>query len=722
MNDAGSDSAQHREERRRSDLAVVTAWWRGLGGDGFLVLPPPTRSRYTQSDGHEDAAELLAERGLAGPVSFAYWHWQSHARAFDRSGALTGELLVHWGGDHTAVAAGLGEGPAGFRLVDGGRQGAFQLDRVTHRDGAGLPDPADPHGVRQFLDALDEPVDRSTAEFRYRPLSPAQAAWLHEQLHDQLDGQLDTRIGGAVDLAAATRCAVALERRSGLTPEETVRLLRAWRAEYDGRLEKWSGWRELLHALLRHGHEEAWEIVAALGPEAAGVLARVPSERGLEVVRAFALAGDRGTASAWLALHRSLHEPDAVRAAVALAADLAAHDAPESSLRGLYGALVGAATAEWRRETGASALAGRSHAGLVSVRFATDERLPRSLRVLAALRARDHVEHVREAALRAEPSLAPGTTDGADADADPSSEALAAIARYEAARDGLLSGTGPDLTAYEGALGDVWHRYRTLTDADVCWLRERVADPDTGLQGLGFCLELLYAHGLAGPEEVEALLPRRLKDLTKRYRTTYTEWRHPLVTLTCLALDLDHPAAGRLLSWWNGPRPAWKDELRLLTHLGAPDETKAAELWDFVTSPRTHDVGQLMTWVLLRARLDGEHPLLVADRLLGTPNIRELTLHQVLVGVADPGQPLWHYSVDLRSRGWWQRALAVAEHPGLSPEARAVGLRTARDHCLIRYPDQVSPAPTEAERAAALEWLVWFDGAGPAGLTGPTAS
>ncbi|MEV6195621.1 hypothetical protein AB0M19_24830 [Streptomyces sp. NPDC051920] len=276
--------------------------------------------------------------------------------------------------------------------------------------------------------------------------------------------------------------------------------------------------------------------------------------------------------------------------------------------------------------------------------------------------------------------------------------------RYEAARDGLLSGTGPDLTAYEGALGDVWHRYRTLTDADVRWLRERVADPDTGLQGLGFCLELLLAHDLATGAEVEALLPRRLKDLTKRYRTTYTEWRHPLVTLTCLALDLDHPAAGKLVTWWNGARPVWKNELRLLTHLGAPDETKAAELWDFVTS-RAHDVGQLMTWVLVRARLDGEHPLFVADRLIGTPGIGEHVLRRVLIGVAYPEQPLWHYAVDIRSRSWWQRALEVAEHPGLSPEARAIGLRAAREHCLIRHPGQLRPAATETERTAALTWI-----------------
>ena len=143
--------------RKRSDLDNVRAWWRTLGGDGFVVLPPPTRSRYTQSDGHEDAAELFAARGSA-PAPPSRTGTGSPTEAFDRSGALTRELMLHWGGDHAVVAAGLGSGPAGIQVVDGGPKGAFRLDRITHRDGAGMPDPEDPAGVRQFLDRLDEPV------------------------------------------------------------------------------------------------------------------------------------------------------------------------------------------------------------------------------------------------------------------------------------------------------------------------------------------------------------------------------------------------------------------------------------------------------------------------------------------------------------------------------------------------------------------------------------
>ncbi|MEU3606687.1 hypothetical protein AB0E83_14765 [Streptomyces sp. NPDC035033] len=673
---------ERRADRAASDLAVVTAWWRGLDRDGFLALPPPGRARYDQGDGHADAAELAAGRGLTGPVSFAYWHWQSHTRAFDRSGALTGELLLHWGGDHATVAAGLGPGPDGFRITDNGPRGAFGLDRVTGRDADGLPDPADPDGVRQFLAGLGEPLDRGAPVLRYRPLSAAEAAWLH------------ARLAGPLDLASATPFADALERRDALTPDETRRLLRAWRERHPDRPAEWTGHRNLLHALLRHGHEEAWEAVAALGPGAAGVLASVPSERALATVRGFALAGDRAAVHAWLRLHRALREPGAVPAAAALAADLAAHDAPEGSLRGLYDALAGALTTDWREETGSGHHPGRSYTALTAVRLATDERLPRPLRVLAAAAADEQAERVREQAL--------GGPEGALPAVRPA-DALAAVTRFEAARDDLLAGTGPDLTAPEGALGDLWHRHRTLTDAGVRWLRERIADPATGLQGLGFCLELLLAHGLGTAAEVDALLPRRMKDLAKKYRTTYTEWRHPLVTLTCLALDLGHPAAGRLVAWWEKERPVWKDELRLLTHLGAPDEAKAAELWEFAVSG-AHDVGQLLTWVLVRARLDGVHPLLVADRLLRVPGPRPYVVHRVLLAAADPAQPLWHYDVDRRSRSWWQRAVEVAEHPGLSAEARAIGLRAARGHYLLTHPDRVVPLPTGAERAAALRW------------------
>ncbi|MFJ3437317.1 hypothetical protein ACIPMU_27650 [Streptomyces cyaneofuscatus] len=657
--------------QRHSDLSRITAWWRGLVGDGFIALPPPTRSRYTQSDGHEDAAELFAARGIAEGASFTYWHWQSHA-AFDRSGALTGPLYLHWGGDHATVAAGLGEGPPGYRIVSGGPQGAFQLDRLTERDADGLPDPQDEAGVRQFLDRIGTSRHHGSPA----PLTGPEERWLHD------------RLASPVELPRVAGFAAALELREALTPDETSRLLAAWQEEYAGRLSAWPGWWPVLNALLRQEREEAWDVAAALGPAAADTLAEHPSERALAALRATVLAGDDGAVPAWFRTHRTLHEPDPLGAARTLSEEFPGRAAAQAAL---LAALRTAVTRDWRTaHPDADRGAAQAFSALTAVRFATDDRLPHPLRVAAARAAYDQVARVREEAARLT-----GTGEA---------EALAAADRYEAARDGLLAGTGPDLTAYEGALGDIWHRYRTLSPADIGWLRARLADPATGVQGIAFCLELLHAHGEATETELLALLPRWKKELTKQYRTTYTEWRHPLVTLTCLAQDLAHPAAHDLLAWWARPKPLWKAPLRLLTHLGAPDETRTAELWEFTVSGG-HDTGHLMTWVLTRARLDGTHPLLVAERLIGAPGIRQHVLHRVLIGVADPAQPLWHYALDPRSRGWWQRAREVADDPRLSAGARAIGLKAAREHYIIRHPDQVRPSLTEGEVNEARAWL-----------------
>ncbi len=686
----------------RSDLDAVKAWWLTLGGEGFVALPPPTRNRYTQSDGHEDAAEVIERLGLGAGTSFAYWQWQSH-QTFDRSGALTGELMLHWGGDHAAVAAHLGSGPAGYQVIDSGPQGAFRLDRITRRDGAGMPDPEDPSAVRQFLDELDFQAPAGPLPRGFRPLTGTEADWLHDRLRTP-------------DLSTAGRFVTSLERRDALTREEAMRLLPAWRDVYAGRLTAWNGWQGLLHALIRlyqgqgQGQElgneretdQVWAAVAAVGPKGAGVLGEGPSERGLALVRDWALSGDREAVGAWLTVHQAVREPDAVTAACSLATELAAHDAPDVSLRALFSAFSRAGTAAWLRDSGVDRSAGPMHSALSSVWFSTDERLPHRLRVAAAEAGQERVAEVRADATRLGPAYAELTGTAA-------SEALAAADRFEDACAGLLAGTGPDLTAGEGALRDTWHRYRTLTDADIAWLRAQVADDRTGMQGLGFCLELLYAHGVASTAEVDALLPRWKKVLTKQYRTTYTEWRHPMVTLTCLALDVGHPVAADLLAWWTKPKPLWKNDLRFLTHLGAPDESKAAELWEFIESG-AHDTGHLMTWVLMRARLDGLPPSHVADSLVRGSHARAYVLHRVLIGVVDPAQPLWHYSVNSRSQDWWRRAQAVADDASLSAQARAIGLEAARGHYLIRRPDQVRPAPTQTDLERARAWIDEHDG------------
>ncbi|SCG07007.1 hypothetical protein GA0115255_122105, partial [Streptomyces sp. Ncost-T6T-2b] len=72
---------------------------------------------------------------------------------------------------------------------------------------------------------------------------------------------------------AAVRFTAPLEHRRALTPDETARLLSAWRETYAGRLAAWPGWRSVLPALLRQEHPEAWEVAAELGADAAYALA-----------------------------------------------------------------------------------------------------------------------------------------------------------------------------------------------------------------------------------------------------------------------------------------------------------------------------------------------------------------------------------------------------------------------------------------------------------------
>lgn len=76
---------------------------------------------------------------------------------------------------------------------------------------------------------------------------------------------------------------------------------------------------------------------------------------------------------------------------------------------------------------------------MTAVPLSTDERLPRALRVRAAHAARDRVDLVRKEALR--PGL--GVFSGMDIGIGiGTADVLAAVDRYEAVRDGFLSGTG----------------------------------------------------------------------------------------------------------------------------------------------------------------------------------------------------------------------------------------------------------------------------------------
>ncbi|MEV0648520.1 hypothetical protein AB0I28_24980 [Phytomonospora sp. NPDC050363] len=643
--------AARRNPAAPSDRQVLHEWWPTLTAPGFLALPPPGVGRQRAQEAVAEAARTAAAQGLPAGTSFACW-LASGTAVFTRAGALAGPLPLHWGGDHALVRAALGTPPAGYAVTDGGPGAVFAFDRQTARDAEGLPFPDDRAGVRQFLAGLRPEV----------PLTGAEAAWLHDRLND------------LSDLEAIAPFIRALDDRELLTPDELDRLLAARRAA--GRPGYLRGRRALLRALLRAEHPEAWNLADEDGPDAAHALAEVPSERGLQTVRSLVLnTGDVRAVDPWLRIRRALHERDLAEAAAAIAAEISGDD---HMVRALVRATRAVLVAESAPDGDVEA-AGKS----ASLRLALDERLPREARVHAAHMTREWIDRLWPR---------------------PSEEFGADIGRFESLAGDLLSGTGPDLTASDANLGDIWHRYRRLSPDEAGRLKARIADPSTDQKGVAVSLELLYAHGMATAAEADALAGRWKSLLAKTYRTTYTEWRHPMVTLTCLARDLGHPLAEELEKWWVKPAPKWKDALRPLTWLGAPGEDTAARLWSYATSG-AHDSGHLLTWVLMRARLDGVPPRQVAAGLVGRPDLREHVLKRVLVGAADPAQPLWHYDVDPRSWSWWLRAVELAEGAELPSAARALARKVAGEHYLLRYPDQVAPRPTAAEIVAAVRWV-----------------
>ncbi|MBC9955455.1 hypothetical protein [Yimella sp. cx-51] len=663
-----------------SDLSEINKWWRTLGNDGFVALEPPTRGgRYTQTDGHDDFAELVEQQGISKTASFAYWHLQSHDRAFDRSGQLRGPLLLHWGHDYEVVRAGLGAGPDGYEVVDHGPQGAFALDKVTARGADGMPDPADASAVRQFLEELNVPVRQDRIPYEYRPLTEQQQTWLHDRLAE------------CADVDAAMAYLRTLEYRQLLTAQEAQRFGDDWRTRYEGRLVKLPAMRELLHAMMRHDLPMGWELARELGDSSLSVIGRIPTAKAEDVLRQAVLEQRPEAVEPWLRLAKA-QVGGVIAAAVRVSQVLLA--------TGAVSPAMWAELARWLTNMRADEAPARDHAinQLVRLELSVDDQLPRPLRQAIAADAVEYGSDMDARVLALDPQTLVGQIRVAG-------DTARTLERFQQEMPSLLDGTGPVLTQYEGGLTQTWGRYRTLSLDDIQWLRDRVADPTTEMQGLGYCMELLYAHGEAGTDEVDALASRWRKVIAKQYKTTYTEWRHPMVTLTCLAQDIGHPLAQQLLAWWQKPAAKWKTELAPLTLLGAPTPQKADELWKVMQSG-VHDSGHLMTWVLMRARLDHVHPLAVADHLmnLDPQPFRPYVLHRVVISVADPAQPLWHYNIG-HSPSWWSRIVEVADNAALSQRTRQMALEEARGHRMVNYPEHVYPRPSAPEVADARAWL-----------------
>jgi len=190
----------------KSDRAVIAAFFRGIDGRGIIALPP-SRSRVTQSAGHEDAVAIARERRLVKP-SYVFWHQQAE-RAFDREGALVADLYLHWGGDQARIAAALAALAPRYTVVDGGPKGAFRVRIVSEARAATgslrLPDVK--RRLADIYDALDQDRTGTLAflhEVMAAPLAAVHLAALSalagegEATREELDA-LATRLFTAAD-------------------------------------------------------------------------------------------------------------------------------------------------------------------------------------------------------------------------------------------------------------------------------------------------------------------------------------------------------------------------------------------------------------------------------------------------------------------------------------------------------------------------------------------
>lgn len=632
-----------------SDLQQITQWWASLVAPDFVPLPPPTRSRFTQGHLHEDASEVSGGRAYAG------WHWQSHERSFDTQGTLIAPLWVHWGGSRQVVAERLAAVPEGWQLSGGeSDEQAFSLDRVAALGADGAPDPGDATAVRQLLQRLAEPLDRSTPLFTYPTPTAAEVRWLHRALALRSD------------LDSAAPIVAALASRDLLAPSATEHWLPRWLALPE--LADWSAQEAMTGHLLRRDHPAVDMVLDRLGPAALEVLGEAAGVRHLPRLRTLTLADPTTSLRPLMtALVRVTgEEPNAV--AAQLYAELGGDDAPMSEVRRLHNALeqvhsdVSHAHPPYLH--GAGAL------------IATDEaHLPLRLRLLSARTAENWNDRLLERSA--------GRTDAYGR------AAHAAALRWPVVREELLPHSGPDLATTESRLNRVLGEFEHLDSLQEGWLHTQLADPSLGVRGVGLCLEVLYAHGRINHADLDALAPRWRSDLAKNHRMTYADWRHPLVTLTLAAVALEHPLAGPLTTWWgrarDGRAPQWAQELYPFTLTGADSVAEiraAAEALQRV-SLWTH-------LLLVRAAAEGRMPTEIgAEEWQAAPTSPPRARRQLAdatIAVAQPGFPRWLDTPSPDTRLWLECALRVAEDTSLPDGLRTHAARLAARHRIITAP------------------------------------
>lgn len=146
-----------------SERSILVKFFRSIDANDFVALAP-SRERFDQDEGHDEARRVAAERGVTDP-SWVFWHRQS-AWAFDNNGNIASGLLLHWGGDQDEVRNALAGIPAPLRVIDHGPGRAFEIvsDAAQSRLDADFPEIADTTAVKARIRAITDPVPRRKPE------------------------------------------------------------------------------------------------------------------------------------------------------------------------------------------------------------------------------------------------------------------------------------------------------------------------------------------------------------------------------------------------------------------------------------------------------------------------------------------------------------------------------------------------------------------------------
>lgn len=651
-----------------SDWSIIKHWWSGLtehGSTAFLAATPPTRERYTQDEGHEDAAEQLAAEGLPGSTAYAVWHWQAHR--FDRSGRLAGSNPIYFGGDRAVVAAKLATVPDGFR-IDGGRsdQEAFLLAKV--RDLSVINPASDPEASHLLADLTGwHPAPRTDEELAWcrRAVATRGAT---AQTRRQAFGVLyddDALTDDVLDVALAEAADIWDDPRSTAVNMLAAALLQSGRPDGPGFVDQMLS---TTPDLVTPG------VLELRGGADALQVAHRRAEQGVDV-------------DTYLRLAAQVHGRDIRGVAIELAEQTSTNDEARRALaRAIPRAIASPESSPLSPDLQAEVEA--------ALRLVEDDSVPAQLRADIA-DAHDFV-----------PARLTERLDALPADTSPAirQQLHEQHERWERAIERLrASGAAERWRGIDLSSPTIRRRDQesgaTLTKPQLEWYREKLFDESLTEPELGFCLGKVLDANAVTHDDLDRLL-RGWKKRFAKAPDTYDKHRPGLVSLGIALAETAHPEASKFFDGVRGLKPKWARAPRnvLLGWYGSVDDLP--DLWVQVLKGENHAA---VGWSMIRARLDGTRIAAAADegiRLAIADDARPyVARHLVIAAVAwgDPVTRLWHYSFDDRSRPWFDRALEVSQDTNLSSRIRRLAHELAAGHHLIEYPDQLTPPASAAE-------------------------